>query len=317
MRIVILDGHTVNPGDLSWAPVSALGELSVFDRTERQLIAGRCADATIVLSNKTPLMRQELDALPSLRYIGVLATGYNNIDVQAATLRGITVSNIPGYGTPSVAQTVFAHILEHTNRIALHSEAVRRGEWEKCADFSFTSAPVSELSGKTMGLVGLGSIGNAVADIALAFGMRVIAFTPSMRPSHPKVTVTDLDRLLRESDIVSLHCPLTASNRGMIGTRELSIMKPSAILINTARGPLVDEPALRHALDSGRIAGAGVDVLSHEPPCDGNPLIGAPNCTVTPHIAWASREARTRLIAAAASNIRAYLDGKPQNRVSP
>jgi len=308
MRLVVLDGSCLNPGDLSWDALRNVVSLEVHDRTAAALVPERAAGAQLLMTNKTPLPRDVLSALPDLRYIGVLATGYNIVDVAAARHLGITVTNIPTYGTNSVAQFAFALLLELCHRVGMHSEAVRAGEWSASADWSFWKSPLVELHGKTMGIVGYGRIGRQTGSIAEAMGMRVISFDQG----QPQ---TDLDSLLRESDVVSLHCPLTADTQGLINTARLRIMKSSAFLLNTSRGPLVNDHDLAEALNSGIIAGAGLDVLSVEPPAHGNPLFTAKNCIVTPHIAWATREARERLLAIAVENVRAFLDGHPTNIV--
>lgn len=319
VRITVLDGYTLNPGDLSWDGVRELGELQVYDRTEPERIIERARDSEIVLTNKTPIRAAVLEQLPKLKYIGVLATGYDVVDVSEAALRGIPVTNVPAYGTDSVAQHVFALLLEWSNRVGLHDESVRRGDWSRSADFCYWKSPLTELAGKTMGLVGLGRIGRQTARIAAAFGMRVKACVRTMRadrPPEPDVEWCGLDELLAVSDVVSLHCPLTPETEGMIDRRALARMKPTAVLINTARGKLINERDLADALNEGRLAGAALDVLSVEPPAASSPLIGARNCIITPHVAWASLEARTRLLQTAVDNIRAFLDGKPVNVVN-
>ncbi|MFN0125438.1 MAG: D-2-hydroxyacid dehydrogenase [Verrucomicrobiales bacterium] len=317
MRIVLLDAHTANPGDVSWAPVEALGPTTIHPRTPTEDIVSRCAEAEAVLTNKAPLTRESIDRLPQLRYIGVTATGTNIVDLEAARARGIAVTNVPGYGTPAVAQHVLALVLELTNHVGQHVQSVRDGRWSSCPDFSYTERPLVELEGRTLGLIGFGDIGRAVARIALAFGMSVLASRRTWRePPPPGVTATDTDTLFARADIVSLHCPLTEETRHLVSSRTLGLMKPSAMLINTARGPLIDEPALAQALEDGLIAGAGLDVLSTEPPAADHPLLRAKNCLITPHLAWATIEARQRLIQAVADNLRAFLDGRPINVVS-
>jgi glycerate dehydrogenase len=315
-RIVVLDGYTLNPGDLSWEPLEQIGECSIYERTPAEKIVERAQAAEIVLTNKTPLSKQSIDRLPNLKYIGVLATGYNIVDIAAAGERDIVVANVPTYGTASVAQMVFAHLLNLTQRVGDHAASVRDGAWTRCPDFCYWNTPLEELSGKTLGLVGLGRIGVATAEIGLAFGMQVLAHDPFVSET-PKaaIALTDLDDLFRRSDVVSIHCPLTADNGGMVDAERLSRMKSTAMLINTSRGPLVDEQALADALNSGRIAGAGLDVLSVEPPAADNPLIHAKNCFITPHIAWATHAARSRLLGTAIDNVRAYLSGRPANVV--
>ncbi len=317
-RIVILDGLTTNPGDLTWAEVEAMGPCTVHARTAPADVVPRALDADVVLTNKTPLTRNAIEALPRLGCIGVLATGYNVVDVEAARERGIPVCNVPEYGTPNVTQAVFALLLELTNRTGHHAQTVREGRWSACPDFCYWDGTLVELSGLTLGIVGLGRIGRSVAAVARAFGMRVIATrrSPAGADEGAGISCVDLPTLLRESDVISLHCPLTPQTRGLIDRRALALMKPSAYLVNTARGPLVDEAALAEALAQGRIAGAGLDVLAEEPPPAANPLLRAPNCVITPHIAWATHEARRRLIAVTAANLRAFAAGSPANVVN-
>ncbi len=317
MKIVILDGYGMNPGDMSWQPIEELGELTVYDRTAPAEVVERARGAGIVLTNKTVLDAATIDTLPDLKYIGVLATGYNVVDLEAARLRGIVVTNIPAYSTDSVAQMVFAHLLAITNRVEHYAADNRAGRWAHCPDFCYWDEPVSELAGKTFGIVGLGNIGRAVARIALAFGMKVKAFTSKDASALPAgVAKASLDEIFATCDVVSLHCPLTESTRHMVNADRLALMKPSAILINTGRGPLVDDRALADALNGHRIHAAGIDVMTTEPPAADNPLLTARNCFITPHQAWATTEARARLLAIAAGNIRAYLAGKPVNVVS-
>ena len=316
MKIVILDGHTANPGDLDWTPFAALGELTVHERTPAALTVARAAGAQVVLTNKVLLGAQELAALPALRYIGVLATGYNVVDVTAAKERGITVTNVPAYSTPSVAQHVFALLLELTRSAGQHAAMVRAGDWSRSADFAFWVTPQVELSGLTFGIVGFGAIGQAVARIALAFEMRVLVQTRTPNPAAwPEISFVGLDYLFAQADVVSLHCPLTETTRNLVDATRLKAMKPTAYLINTGRGPLVDEAALAAALQAGQIAGAGLDVLSQEPPSGDNPLCSAPNCVITPHLAWATKAARQRLLDTAIDNVRAFVEGREQNRV--
>ncbi len=318
MKLVVLDGYTLNPGDLSWDGLRAIGELEVFDRTADDLILARAGDAEIVLTNKTPLSAQSLEQLKKLRYIGVLATGYDVVDGQAARALNVPVTNIPIYGTASVAQFTFALILELCHPPAIHAAATRAGEWSRCPDFSFWKTPLIELAGKTMGIIGLGRIGRRVAEIAVAMGLRVIGAdeVKGAVPDWPGFRWCDVDELLAQADIVSLHCPLLPQTRGIINAASLARMKPTALLINTSRGPLVVDQDLADALNSGRLAGAAVDVLSVEPPPPDNPLLRARNCIVTPHIAWATREARTRLLETAVANLRAFLEGHPVNVVN-
>jgi glycerate dehydrogenase len=318
MRIVILDAHTTNPGDLDWAPLAALGELVVYDRTPADEIVARAAGAEAVLTNKTPLSAATLAALPGLRYAGVLATGVNVIDVAAARAAGITVANVPAYSTPGVAQAVFALLLELTNQTGRLSADVHAGRWKACEDFCFWDGDLVELDGLTFGIVGYGDIGRRVARIAAALGMRVAAATRSRRPGTVEdgVEFLALDDLFGTADVVSLHCPLTPETNLLVNAARLAAMKPTAYLINTARGGLVDEQDLAEALSAGRIAGAGLDVLTSEPPREGSPLLKAPRCVITPHVAWATRKARARLIAAAAENLAAFQRGTPRNVVN-
>ena len=318
MKIVVLDGHALNPGDLSWDALRELGDLQVFDRTDDDQVVARAHDAEIVLTNKTELSAQILKQLTKTRYIGVLATGYDVVDLQAARERKIPVTNIPTYGTDSVAQFTFALLLELCHHVATHHEATRTGEWSRSEDFSFWKTPLVELAGKTIGLVGLGQIGRRVAEIALAMKMRVVASDAvrSPVPDWPNFRWCEVDELLSQADVVSLHCPLLPQTRNIINAKSLAKMKPSAFLINTSRGPLVVEQDLADALNDGRVAGAAVDVLAIEPPSPDNPLLRAKNCIVTPHIAWASKESRTRLLDTAIANLRAFLDGNPVNVVN-
>lgn len=316
MKIVVLEGYAANPGDIAWDEVAALGELTVYDRTPQDQVAGRIAGAQIVLVNKTQMTREIIFQAESLRYIGELATGYNNIDIAAARERGVVVTNIPGYSTMSVAQHVFALLLEITQHVGLHSASVHAGEWVASPDFVYWKKPLMELDGKVMGLVGAGAIGGAVAKIADAMGMRVLASSRSRQSgSQGPITFVPLEQLLEQSDVISLHCPLTPQTQGLIGRENIAKMKDGVILINTARGPVVDEHALAQALKSGKIYAAGIDVISQEPMARDNPLLGIDNCIITPHIAWAPLEARQRLMKIAAGNIRAYLAGRPENRI--
>jgi glycerate dehydrogenase len=318
MKIVVLDGYCLNPGDLSWDALAALGELEVFDRTAPADVVQRAAGAEAAFTNKTPFTAASLAQLPALRFIGVLATGYNIVDVGAARTHSITVSNIPIYGTASVAQFVFALLLELCHDVRLHADATRAGEWTRNPDWSFWKSPLMELAGKTMGIIGFGRIGRQTARIADAMGMKVIAYdtVQTNPPDYPDFRWASRDDLLRESDVVSLHSPLFPDTQGMINKSTLALMKPSAFLLNTSRGPLVVDQDLADALNSGRIAGAGLDVLSVEPPPADNPLLSARNCLVTPHIAWATREARSRLMQQAVENLAAFVKGAPQNVVS-
>lgn len=318
MKIVVLDGFTLNPGDLSWAALEPLGDLTVHDRTPADHILARAAGAVILLTNKTPLTAQTIRALPDLQYIGVLATGYNVVDVQAAADRNIPVTNVPTYGTHSVAQLTFALLLELCHHVQAHSDAVRRGQWSASRDFCFWDSPLIELADKTIGIIGFGRIGRQVAQIADALGMAVLA---ADRVKNPPPTLrrfawAEIPDLLANADVVSLHCPLFPETQGLINRQTLDRMKPSAFLLNTSRGPLIVEQDLADALAAGRIAGAAVDVLSAEPPPPNNPLLAAKNCLVTPHIAWATREARQRLMHTAVENLRAFLAGNPVNVVN-
>jgi glycerate dehydrogenase len=318
MKITVLDGYALNPGDLSWEALERLGELQVFDRTPAAEAARRAAGATVVLTNKTPLRAETLAQLPDLKYIGVLATGYDVVDVKAAKDRGIVVTNIPIYGTASVAQFVFALLLELCHNVRVHADAVRAGEWTRNPDWSFWKSPLVELAGKTMGIVGFGRIGRQTGKIADAMGMRVMANDTYQgnTPAWAGFRWATVEQVLRESDVVSLHSPLFPETRGMIDARSLGWMKSTAFLINTSRGALVVDQDLADALNAGQIAGAGLDVLSVEPPAETNPLLSARNCLVTPHIAWATREARSRLMDLAVENIAAFVAGKPQNVIA-
>ncbi|MFM8706906.1 MAG: D-2-hydroxyacid dehydrogenase [Planctomycetia bacterium] len=319
--IVILDGHTANPGDLGWGEIEAIGPCVVHPRTAVADVVARARDADILLTNKTVISREAIAALPRLKCIGVLATGYNIVDVEAAKERGIPVCNVPEYSTPNVAQAVFALLLELTNHTGHHAQTVRAGRWSACEDFCYWDGDLVELAGLTLGLVGYGRIGRAVAAVGHAFGMRVIAHRRSAPAGSADefASLVDLPTLLRESDVVSLHCPLTPETRDLIDAETLGLMKPTAFLINTSRGPLVNEADLAKALDEGRIAGAGLDVLSVEPPPASNPLLQlhqSRNCIITPHIAWATRNARRRLIEVTAANLRAFVAGRPQHVVN-
>ncbi len=310
MRIVVLDGYASNPGDLSWEPIAQLGELTVYDRTAPHELHDRIKDAEIILLNKTPMNAAAFEAAPKLKLISVLATGYNVIDIEAAKAHGVRVCNAGSYSTNAVAQMTFALLLEATQQVGSHDAAVKAGQWSGSKDFCFWNRPLMELAGKTMGLVGFGSIAQAVAKVAEAFGMRVIYNT---RHSHDDPRYVSLDALLQESDIVSLHCPQTAENLKMINADTLGKMKDGAILINTARGGLVDEEAVRSALEEGKLSFYAADVVSKEPIATDNPLLGAKNCYLTPHIAWAPKETRLRLHTINEENIRAFLAGTPQN----
>lgn len=318
MKIVVLDGYTLNPGDLSWDELNALGEVIIYDRTPSEKIVERADGAEIVLTNKTPLGASEISQLSSLKYIGVLATGYNIVDIEATKNQGIIVSNVPAYGTESVVQMTFSLLLELTLHVQKHSDAVREGKWANSKDFCFWDFPLIELAGKTIGIIGFGSIGQRVADVATAFGMDVIGYSRTQTDqSHRKnFKWASIPDLLVASDVVSIHCPLTAETKGLINRENLQKMKNTAFLINTSRGPIVVDEDLAEALNNGTIAGAGIDVLSVEPPQKDNPLFTAENCIITPHIAWATKEARTRLLAIALENISAYIGGNPINIVN-
>lgn len=318
MKIVVLDGYAMNPGDLSWDDLKVLGDVDIYDRTPADLIVERSQGAQVLITNKVPLWADTIDGLPDLRYIGVTATGYNVVDMEAASIRGITVTNVPAYSTKSVAQMVFAYIMEHCHHVQAHSDAVHDGEWTTNPDFTFWKYPQIELDGKTMGIIGFGAIGNQVAKIASVFGMHVLVTSLTKKDTSdiPGVEWVELTDLLRRSDFISLHAPLTPDTEGMINTATISLMKYSAFLINTGRGPLIVEADLAEALNVGRIAGAAMDVLSTEPPRADNPLLTAKNCIITPHIAWATMEARIRLMNVVVGNLQAYLSGHPVNVVS-
>ncbi len=317
MNIVVIDGHTLNPGDLSWEPLQALGDCTFYPRTPADLVIPRCAQADVVLTNKVVFSEEIIAALPRLKYIGVTATGYNIVDVEAARRRGIVVTNVPTYATSSVAQMVFAHLFNLTLHVGEHALGVRDGRWCRSPDFCYWDFPICDVSELVMGIVGLGRIGQATAAAAMAFGMKVLATDPvPPQPLPAGIELVGLEELLRRSDVVSLHCPLTPQNQRLINADRLALMKPTALLINTSRGGLIDEQALAAALRAGKIAGAGLDVLSVEPPPPDNPLLNAPNCYITPHIAWATKQARQRLLAAVIANLEAYLAGQPQNVVS-
>jgi len=316
VNIVVIDGFTLNPGDLSWSGLERLGKCLIYERSAPHEIVPRATDAEVILTNKAVLSRDQIFSLPKLKYIGVTATGFNIVDVTAARERGIPVCNVPAYGTRSVAQMTFALLLELAQRVGHHAQTVRDGRWSACPDFCYWDYPLIELDGLTMGIVGYGQIGQAVAELARAFGMRVAAFNRSKRPDDDAIKFVDLDRLFSESDVVSLHCPLTPETKHLVNAERLAKMKPSAFLLNTSRGPLIDEAALADALNTGRIAGAGLDVLSIEPPPKDNPLFKASNCFITPHIAWATRAARARLMERSVANIEAYVRGQPVNVVN-
>lgn len=317
MKIVVLDGYAANPGDLRWDELQSMGECVIYDRTAPAEVLERSSGAEILLTNKTVLTAEHMAALPELKYIGVLATGYNIVDVDAAKERGIVVTNIPAYSTDSVAQMVFAHILNITQQVQHHSEEVRKGRWSSSKDFCFWDTPLIELRGKKIGIVGLGHTGFTTARIAIGFGMQVCAYTSKTNfQLPPEVRKMELDELFRECDIISLHCPLTDSTRELVNAERLKMMKHTAILINTGRGPLINEQDLADALNNGEIYAAGLDVLSQEPPRADNPLLSARNCYITPHIAWASTAARERLMLIMLENIKAYLGEKTINNVA-
>jgi glycerate dehydrogenase len=317
MKIVVLDGYALNPGDLSWELFEAMGHLTVYPRTPPELVVERAKDAAIILTNKTRVREKELALLPRLKYVGVLATGYDVVDTAAARRRGIVVTNVPTYGTQSVAQLVFALLLELCHHVQEHNDAVKKGAWSACADYCFWNYPLIELAGKKMGIIGFGRIGRQTAAIAAAFGMELLVHSRSaVEPGGLAMRVLDRDTLLGECDVLSLHCPLTPDTAGLICEKTLSLMKPSAFLINTARGGLIVDQDLAEALNRGRIAGAALDVLSVEPPPADNPLLAAANCIITPHIAWATYAARTRLMRIAAENLKAFLAGNPVHVVS-
>jgi len=317
VKIVVLDGYTLNPGDLNWEGFEKLGDLTVYDRTPSDQIIPRMADAEAVITNKTLITRERLEACPRVRYIGVLATGYNVVDVAAAAERGIPVTNVPAYSTDAVAQFTIALLLELCHHVGSLSERVRNGEWTRCPDFCFWASPLVELAGKTLGVIGFGHIGRAAAQIAVALGMKVLAYDIHQDPARETdgIRYAPLDVLLANADVISLHCPLTADNAGMINAETISKMRDGAMLINASRGPLVNEADLASALLSGKLAGAAADVVSVEPIRADNPLLTAPNMIITPHIAWAPKEARVRLMDIAAGNLKSFLDGDVRNNV--
>ncbi len=314
MNIVILDGYTVNPGDISWEPIKNLGNCKIYDRTNKDQIVKRGSDADILITNKVILDREIISQLPRLKYISIIATGYNVVDLQAAKERDIIVTNIPNYCTSSVVQMTFAFILELARKVALHDSSVKNGNWVASKDFCYWDSLQIELTNKTFGIIGFGTIGKAVAKIALGFGMNIsVLKTPTVKTGDLIVDIVDNDTLFKTSDFISLHCPLNEKTKEIINKTNLSLMKKTAFLINTARGPVVNELDLADALNNERIAGAGIDVLSVEPPNADNPLLKAKNCFVTPHIAWASRESRVTLLKKAAENMKAFFDGNPIN----
>lgn len=317
-KIVVLDGYTENPGDLSWGGLEALGEFKVYDRTPMDQIVSRIGDAEYVYTNKTPITKETLDSCPNVKFIGVLATGYNVVDVNAAKEKGIPVANIPTYGTTAVAQFVFALLLEICHHVGAHSEAVKAGEWSKSPDFCFWNYPLIELAGKTLGIIGFGRIGQATAKIAVSLGMKVIAFDeyPNKSLETEDIKLVSLDEVLTRSDVVSLHCPLFPSTQGIINKDTIAKMKDGVIIINTSRGPLIVEEDLKEALDSGKVYAAAVDVVSTEPIKPDNVLLTCDNCIITPHIAWAPKESRQRLMDIAVDNLRQFQNGTPVNIVN-
>ena len=317
MKIVVLDGYALNPGDLSWDEMKLLGELEIYDRTSPEQVLERSIGAEALITNKTVLTSDHMDALPNLKYIGVLATGYNVVDINAAKEHNIVVTNIPAYSTQSVAQMVFAHLLNITQRVGYYSKENTNGRWAKNQDFCYWDTNLIELAGKKIGIVGFGNIGQATARIALAMGMKVLAYTSKNQADLPTgILKVDLDELFSASDVISLHCPLTPETKELVNTKRLNMMKKNAILINTGRGPLINEKDLADALNKESIAGAGLDVLSTEPPLADNPLLTAKNCFITPHIAWATYEARTRLMQIAIDNLKSYIEGNIINNVA-
>ncbi len=318
MKIVVLDGYTLNPGDLSWDGMKALGDFVVYDRTVKEDIVDRIGDAEIVITNKTPITQQIIDTCPNIKYIGVLATGYNVVDTNYAAEKGIPVCNVPIYGTTAVSQFVFAHLLEICHNIKHHAETVADGKWSASKDFCYWDYPLIELAGKTMGIIGLGRIGYITASIAVAFGMKVLAFDENKNPDleTDSIKYASLDELLAESDVISLHCPLFESTQGMINSESIAKMKDGVIIINTSRGPLIVEEDLKQGLESGKIYYAGVDVVSTEPIAADNVLLSAKNCNITPHIAWAPKEARSRLLNVAVENVESFINGSVINKVN-
>ena len=316
MKIVVLDGYALNPGDLSWEEISKLGNCIIYDRTPKELTVERALDADAVFTNKVILNREIIRQLPGLKFIGVLATGYNVVDLEAATEAGIVVTNIPAYSTASVAQMVFSHILNFAQNVGVHARSVAAGEWAASADFAYWKTPQIELAGKTLGIIGFGKIGQEVAKIGSAFGMKVIFTSRSKKETTLEAVQVDLEKLLAESDFISINCQLKPENTGFMNKSAFAKMKRTAFLVNTGRGPLVNEQDLADALNAGRIAGAGLDVLSVEPALPDNPLVHAKNCYITPHIAWATFEARSRLMQIAADNLESFLNGAPKNKVN-
>lgn len=318
MKIVILDGYTVNPGDLTWDELKKYGDLEIYDRTEPDMIINRIGNAEVIYTNKTRITRETMDACPDLKYIGVLATGYNTVDIDAAKEHGILVSNVPNYSTQAVAQFTFALLLEVCSKVGIHSTSVEKGEWTNHVDFTYWKYPLIELYGKTLGIIGFGNIGQAVAKIAQVLGMKVLVHTRSYKPElyNGNCRYVTLDEMLGNSDVISLHCPLFPETRGIINRNSINKMKDGVIIINTSRGPLIVEEDLRDALDSGKVNAAAVDVVSHEPIKGDNPLLKAKNAIITPHIAWVPTETRRRLIGIAVKNLESFLAGKPENIVN-
>ena len=318
MKIVVLDGYTENPGDLSWSGMEQLGEVTVYDRTPAELIVERIGDAEVIYTNKTPVSRSTLEACPAIKYIGVLATGYNVVDVEAAKEKGVLVSNIPSYGTEAVAQFTIALLLELCHHIGDHSQCVMQGDWTRSEDFCFWNYPLTELAGKTMGIIGFGRIGQATAKIAQALGMNILACSRSKDNGLESETCryADLDELLMNSDVISLHCPLLPETQGIINKDNIAKMKDNVMILNSSRGSLIVEEDLMEALNSGKAGGAAVDVVSVEPMKADNPLLKAKNCIITPHIAWAPKETRQRLMAIAVNNLKSYIEGQPENVVN-
>ncbi len=317
MKIVVLDGYTLNPGDLSWEGLEALGEAEIHDYSAPDEIVSRAQGAQLIMPNKAVISKEVIDQLVDLKYIGVQATGYNIIDTEAAAERGIVVTNIPTYGTPSVAQMVFAHVLNLTQRVAHHDGTVKEGRWTSNRDFCYWDFPLLELMDLTMGIVGYGRIGQRTGEIASAFGMKLLVHDDYIKPAdHPNAEFASVEEVFKRSDIISLHCPLTPETEKLANAERLALMKKTAFLVNTSRGPLVDDQALADALNAGTLAGAGLDVLTTEPPSMDNPLMKANNCYITPHIAWATRSARSRLLNTLVENAKAFIDGKPQNVVN-
>lgn len=317
MKIVMLDAYTTNPGDLSWDFMNEYGEVTIYDRTASDKIIERAKEADIIITNKTPITKEIIDCLPNLKFIALMSTGYNVVDYLYLKEKNIPVSNIPSYSTDAVAQLVMSFILELAMNVGLHSQSVKEGEWSECADFCYWKTPLTELSGKTLGIFGLGKIGRAVAERAKAFGMNIVAYAPRIHGDEPDyITLLPLEEMLAVSDVVSMHCPLTPETEGIVNDEFITKMKDGAYFINTSRGTVVNEKALANALNTGKLSGAGLDVLSTEPPQTDNPLLKAKNCFITPHIAWASFETRERLVGILRENIKAFISGNPQNVIN-